>query len=275
MQGTLFVVATPLGNLDDLSEHAVQVLGNVEILACEDTRRTRKLLNHFQIKAHTLSYHEHNESHRAPKLISRLKDGQNIALVSNAGTPQISDPGFRLVRACRQQGIPVFPIPGPSAVSAAISVSGLPSDKFLFVGFLPPRKSSRLKELEILKPVLASLLIFLPPHHLREQLEELQRVLGDRKAFLAKEMTKIHEKHWWGPLSQIIHDQQGTPRGEFTLVIEGSGSGHQQEKKIDIESYVQGLREIRKMTLKEAIREAAKDLGKRRNEVYREVAIKD
>ena len=273
MQGTLFVVATPLGNLDDLSARAMHVLGNVEILACEDTRRTRRLLNHFGIEARTLSYHEHNEKHRAAELVRRLNGGQDIALVSNAGTPQISDPGFRLVRACRKQGVPVLPVPGPSAAAAAISVSGLPSDRFLFVGFLPARRTARRKDLVDLKPVRVSLLVFLPPHRLLEQLAEMLEILGDRNAFLAKEMTKIHERHWWGTLSQLIDGRQGIPRGEYTLVLEGSDGPENRGENIDAGAYVQGLCRLRRLTLKEAIRQAARDLGRSRNEVYRDVVV--
>ncbi len=275
MLGTLFVVATPLGNLDDLSARAVRVLGSVEIIACEDTRRTRKLLNHFQIEARTLSYHEHNESQRAGDLVRRLKEGQDVALVSNAGTPQISDPGFRLVRACRRQGIPVLPVPGPSAVAAAISTSGLPSDRFLFVGFLPARRAARLKSLKALKRVRASLLMFLSPHRLVAELEDLREILGERDAFLAKEMTKIHERHWWGPLSRIITSQPGSPRGEYTLVVKGSTGREESESGIDASAYVQGLRQVRNLTLKQAILQAASDLGKSRNAVYREVVVEE
>lgn len=275
MQGTLFVVATPLGNLGDLSARAVRVLGNVEILACEDTRHTRRLLNHFGIEARTLSYHEHNEKRRSAQLVRRLNGGQDIALVSNAGTPQISDPGFRLVRTCRMQGVPVLPVPGPSAAAAAISVSGLPSNRFLFVGFLPARQAARRKDLIELKPVRVSLLVFLSPHRLLEQLDEMLEILGDRNAFLAKEMTKIHEQHWWGTLSQLIEDQKGLPRGEYTLVLEGSASPEKRGEEIDASAYVQGLCNLRRLTLKEAIRQAAQDLGRNRNEVYRDVVVEN
>ena len=274
MQGTLFVVATPLGNLDDMSTRAIQVLGSVDIVACEDTRHTRKLLNHFHIDTRALSYHEHNEEERCPQLIRYLKEGKDLALVSDAGTPQISDPGFRLVRACREQGLPVLPVPGPSAATAALSISGLPPDRFLLVGFLPKKRPSRQKAIERLKVVSVSLIFFIPPHALIDQLIDLKEILGDRKGFLAKEMTKIHERHWWGNLSEVIGHKESTQKGEYTLVVEGSEGAVGVELNLDLQAYVEGLQRLRGLTRKEAIRQAALDLGKGRNEVYREVALK-
>ena len=274
MQGTLFVVATPLGNLDDMSSRAIRILSGVEMVACEDTRHTRKLLNHFHIHTRTLSYHEHNEEKRCPGLIRHLKEGKDLALVCDAGTPQISDPGFRLVRECREQGLPVLPVPGPSAATAALSVSGLPPDRFLFVGFLPKKQLSRRKAIERLKGFSASLIFFIPPHSLIDQLTDLKEILGDRRGFLAKEMTKIHERHWWGKLSEIIHHREETPTGEYTLVVEGSEGEAGVESDLDLRAYVEGLQQLRGLSRKEAIRQAALDLGKSRNEVYRKVAVK-
>ncbi len=274
MQGTLFVVATPLGNLEDISTRALRVLKAVDIVACEDTRHTRKLLNHFHIDTRALSYHEHNEEERCPQLIRHLKKGRNLALVSDAGTPQVSDPGYRLVRACREQGLPVLPVPGPSAVMTALSVSGLPPDRFLFLGFLPKKRPTRRKAIERLKVVSASLIFFIPPHALIDQLTDLKEILGNRKSFLAKEMTKIHECHWWGPLSEMIHHQKEAPKGEYTLVVEGSEGEAGVESDLDLQAYVEGLQQLRGLSRKEAIRQAARDLGKSRREVYRQVAIK-
>ncbi len=274
MPGTLFVVATPLGNLDDMSVRAIRTLGAVHVVACEDTRRTRKLLNHFQIGTRTLSYHEHNEEQRCPRLLGYLREGKDLALVSDAGTPQISDPGFRLVRACREQGVAVLPVPGPSAATAAVSVSGLPPDRFLLVGFLPKKRSPRKKSIEKLKAVSVSLIFFIPPHALIDQLKDLKEILGNRACFLAKEMTKIHERHWWGPLEEIIDRHEKTPRGEYTLVVEGSQGDARVEPNLDLRAYVEGLQQVRGLSRKEAIRKAALDLGKSRNQVYREVALK-
>ena len=274
MQGTLFVVATPLGNLDDLSTRAIRVLGGVDIIACEDTRHTRKLLNHFHIDTRALSYHEHNEEERCPGLIRHLKEGKDLALVCDAGTPQISDPGYRLVRACREQGLPVLGVPGPSAATAALSVSGLPPDRFLFVGFLPKKPLSRRKAIERLKGFSASLIFFIPPHSLIDQLTDLKEILDDRRGFLAKEMTKIHERHWWGKLSEIIDQREEAPKGEYTLVVEGSEGEAGVELNLDLRAYVEGLQACRGLTRKEAIQQAARDLGKSRNEVYRHVFTK-
>ncbi len=273
MQGTLFVVATPLGNLDDISARAIRVLRAVEIIACEDTRHTRKLLNHFDIGTRTLSYHEHNEQERSPELLRHLKEGRDLALVSDAGTPQISDPGYRLVRECREQGLPVLPVPGPSAPTAALSVSGLPPDRFLLVGFLPRKPLSRRKAIESLKGFSASLIFFVPPHSLIDQLTDLKEILGDRKGFLAKEMTKIHERHWWGQLSEIIHPREEATKGEYTLVVEGAAGEAGVESDLDLRAYVEGLQAFRGLTKKEAIQQAARDLGKSRNEVYQQVAV--
>ena len=274
MGGTLFVVATPLGNLDDLSSRAIRVLGAVEIIACEDTRHTRKLLTHFHIDTRTLSYHEHNEEKRCPELIRQLKEGKDLALVSDAGTPQISDPGYRLVRECRKRGLTVLPIPGPSAATAALSVSGLPPDRFLFVGFLPRTRPRRLQELEKLKRIPSSLIFFVPPHALRNHLADLRAILGNRLGFLAKEISKIHERHWWGPLDEIMRDLEGSLKGEYTLIVAGSDDKDPVECNLDLQAYVEGLQQLRRMKRKEAIRQAARDLGKSRNEVYRQVAVK-
>ena len=273
MQGTLFVVATVLGNLDDMSPRAIEVLGAVELIACEDTRHTRKLLNHFHIGTRALSYHEHNEEERCPRLIRHLKEGKSLALVSDAGTPQVSDPGYRLVRACRKQGLPVLPVPGPSAVTAALSVSGLPPDRFLFVGFLPRTRPRRLQELEKLKGFSASLVLFVPPHALSYHLADLREILGNRTGFLAKEISKIHECHWWGSLEEIIQNQEEAPKGEYTLVVAGYEGKAGVELDLDLKAYVEGLQRLRGLTRKEAIRQAARELGKSRNEVYRQVAV--
>ena len=274
MRGTLFVVATPLGNLDDISARAIRILGTVERIACEDTRHTRKLLNHLGIDTHALSYHEYNEEDRCPELIGLLEEGKSLALVSDAGTPQVSDPGYRLVLECRKRGLTVLPVPGPSAATAALSVSGLPPDRFLLVGFLPRKRPARRTAIERLKSVSASLIFFLPPHSLIAQLTDLKEVLGDRKGFLAKEMTKIHERHWWGPLSEVILQSEEAPRGEYTLVLEAAEGDTGGAWNLDLQAYVAGLQSLRGLSRKEAIQRAAGDTGMSRNEVYRQVAVK-
>ena len=204
MSGVLYVVATPLGNLDDLSPRAQRILQEVDLIACEDTRHTRKLLNHFEIRTPTTSYHEHNETAKTGVLMTRLHEGRHLALVSDAGTPLVSDPGYRLVSACREEKIAVYPVPGPSAGMAALSVSGLPADRWLFVGFLPRPTALQKKQLKALSHEESTLLIYLPPHGLVPTLKRIVEMLGDRRAFLAREMTKLHETHYFGPLSEIL-----------------------------------------------------------------------
>ena len=218
--GRLFVVATPLGNLEDLSPRAARVLAEVDLVACEDTRRTRKLLNHFQISTPTTSYHEHNERAKAARLVADLDSGKDLALVSDAGTPLLSDPGYRLVRLCQEKKIPVIPIPGPSAAVAALSVSGLPTHRFAFAGFLPRRASACRKELRRLASQDMTLIFYLSPHGLQSTLRRIVEILGNREAFLIREMTKVYETAHFGPLEEILAALgDGSPRGEYTLVV--------------------------------------------------------
>ncbi len=267
--GTLHVLATPLGHLGDLSPRGREVLASVELIACEDTRHSGKLLASFAIRTPTISYHEHNETAQARTLLNRLRQGRNIALISNAGTPLVSDPGYRLVRLCRKNMIPVSPIPGPSAAVAALSVSGLPTDRFLFAGFLPRQSGSMRRELEALKDLKATLILYVAPHRLASTLELAQEVLGDRQTCLAKEMTKIHESFYLGALSQISSLAGRRPKGEYTLVIEGAASQQPRVSNLDLEAYVEGLMQVRDLTLTQAARSAARALGLPRREVYR------
>lgn len=224
MPATLYVVATPIGNLSDISLRALDVLQSVSVIACEDTRTTRRLLLRHGIKTRTISYHEHNEGTRAPQLAMRLKEGEDIALVSDAGTPGISDPGFRLVAAARDMGIPVRSVPGPSAALAALSVSGLPTSSFCFYGFLPRRGSARDRAIASLAAVAHTILLFESARRTATLLSELSRRLGPRPAFLAREMTKVHEEHRTGTLSELADWARRTPlKGELTLVIGGAG----------------------------------------------------
>lgn len=268
--GTLYVVATPIGNLEDLSQRARTILSEADWIACEDTRRTRKLLNHFSIATPTVSYHEHNEEERAAELLDRLIGGAKIALVSDAGTPLISDPGYRLVRRCHESGVPVFPVPGPSAAVAALSVSGMPSDRFLFVGFLPKKAAARREELANIASVPATLIVFLPPHRLARSLREVEETLGDREAFLIREMTKLHETSLRGRLSQIqAQVSKETARGEYTLVVAPSDTFLNRNSPVDPAAYAHGLMETRGLNKAEAARTAARDLGLPRQDVYR------
>src|ERR1700674_2230174 len=198
--GCLYLVATPIGNLEDITMRAIRILKEADLIACEDTRQTQKLLNHYGIRKEMVSYHEHNELTRSPELVIELEQGAQIALVSDAGTPGISDPGHRLVTLCLRHHIPVVPIPGPSALVAALAASGLPSDEFLFIGFLPARAGARRKALEALKSEPRALVLYEAPHRLAETLSDAADILGARHAVVAREVTKIHEEFLRGTL---------------------------------------------------------------------------
>ena len=275
MSGALYVIATPVGNLEDLSPRALRLLGEVDLIACEDTRHTRKLLSRFAIQTPTTSYHEHNEVSKTHELIEKLARGSRIALVSDAGTPLLSDPGYHLIHGCREQGIPVYPVPGPTAATAALSVSGLPTDHFFFQGFLPRRVSARRQQLETIGRLKATLVIYLSPHSVLTTLKRIREVLGNRQAFLGREMTKLHETHYPGNLEQILKQlQQEKPRGEYTLVVEGQHSKTNQlgrSAKPDVLAYVAGLRALYGLSRKDAIQRASRELDLPKREVYRTV----
>src|SRR5947207_13630659 len=199
--GTLFLVATPIGNLGDISQRALEILNQADLIACEDTRQTVKLLNHMGIHKALTSYHEFNEQKKAEELAEKLSADIKIALVSDAGMPAISDPGYRIVRMCRERGIPVVAIPGPSAAITALAASGLPSDEFMFVGFLPPKKLARRGKLTELANTTCTLIFYEAPHRVEESLEDIQEVFGDRGVCIARELTKVHEEYVFGKLS--------------------------------------------------------------------------
>jgi 16S rRNA (cytidine1402-2'-O)-methyltransferase len=221
--GTLYIVGTPIGNLEDMTFRAVKTLQDVDLIASEDTRHTGKLLQHFQVKTPQISYHEHNSSSRVPELLEKLTAGNAIALVSDAGMPGISDPGYELVKACVDSGISVVPIPGVSAVITALSASGLPTDKFVFEGFLPPKTHQRREQLEILNTETRTLIFYESPHRLRATLQDFAEVWGrERKIVLARELTKFYEQFWRGTIGDACkYYQEKEPQGEFTLVVAG------------------------------------------------------
>lgn len=221
MSGRLFVVGTPIGNLEDITYRAVRVLKEADLIACEDTRQTRKLLEHYAITVPTISYHEHNEVERAPELAARLLAGSTIALVSDAGMPLVADPGYRLVRAAIDNGIPVYPVPGPSAALAALAGSGLPTDSFHFAGFLPPKSAQRLKALEALAGERATLVFYEAPHRILETLEAVEQALGPRPVALARELTKVHEEFLRGTPREVRETLSGRDaiKGEITLLV--------------------------------------------------------
>jgi len=218
--GTLFVVATPIGNLRDITARALEVLKQADLIACEDTRHTIKLLNHFGIQKPLTSYHDFNEEQKADELVRKLSEDARIAIVTDAGTPAISDPGYRIVRICRERGIPVIAIPGPNAAIAALSSSGLPSDEFTFVGFLPATKNARRQKLASVANVTSTLVFYEAPHRIDETLADMQETFGDREVSIARELTKIHEEHLFGKLSAVR--PQVKALGEFVIVVSGA-----------------------------------------------------
>jgi len=217
MPGILYIVATPIGHLGDLTFRAARVLGEVNVIACEDTRQTAKLLQHYAIQTPTTSLHEHNERQKIDSLLERLSAGESIALVSDAGTPLISDPGFPLVREARLRGIPVVPLPGASALTSALCASGLPTDAFYFGGFLPAKTAARRRALELLAPLEVTLVFYEAPHRIRETLADVAELLPHRPAVVARELTKLHEEFASGAPAELA--KTITERGEITLLI--------------------------------------------------------
>jgi len=220
---TLYVVGTPIGNLEDMTFRAVRILQTVDIIAAEDTRHTGKLLQHFEIKTPQVSYHEHNRTSRIPELLQYLANDKAIALVSDAGMPGISDPGYELIKACIEAGITVVPIPGASAAITALSAAGLPTDRFVFEGFLPAKTQQRREHLEFLQTESRTLIFYESPHRLQDTLQDLAEMLGsDRQIVLGRELTKLYEEFWRGTIDEAIaHYSQREPQGEYTLVVAG------------------------------------------------------
>jgi len=221
--GTLYIVSTPIGNLEDITFRAIKVLKQVDLIAAEDTRHSKKLLSHYGIRTKLVSCHEHNETNKAPQIITHLKNGLSIALISDAGTPTISDPGYKLVTAVAKEEIKVIPIPGCSAAIAGLSVSGLPTDSFLFLGFLPKKQQKQRQALEAVKNETPTLIFYESPRRIKTLIGNMLNILGDRKACLAREITKIHEEYIRGNLSEILQnlDKKDFIRGECSLFIQG------------------------------------------------------
>lgn len=271
--GTLYLVATPIGNLEDITARALRVLREVDLIACEDTRHTRTLLNHFDIPTKTLSYHDHNERERAAELAARLAAGASIALVSDAGTPGINDPGFRLVRACVEQDIRVVPVPGATAFVSALVASGLPTDEFYFAGFLPPRQHARRLRLGELRAVAATLVFYEAPHRIADTLADAREILGEREAAVARELTKLHEEIARGRLSELVarFSVSTSARGEMVLVIDRhpiAATETGEPQAINIAALVAAL-EGEGLDPRAALKRAARELGLNRDEAYR------
>jgi len=271
--GILYIVGTPIGNLEDISLRALRVLGEVDLIAAEDTRRTRKLLTHYGIKTPLTSYHEHNKLTKLEEILSMLQQ-KDVALVSEAGMPGLSDPGYELIEAAIARGIPVVPVPGPSALITALVVSGLPTDSFLYLGFLPRRRKERRELLASVAGERHTLVAFEAPHRLLASLADLKDMLGDRRIALARELTKLHEEVWRGSISQALtHFEEHPPRGEFTLVIEGA---KEERVRWDERQVMEALAELlaEGVGKKEAIKAVADLAGWPRREVYK-VALKE
>ena len=279
MAGKIYLVATPIGNLSDISMRAIETLKNVDIIACEDTRNTIRLLNHFEIKGHLTSYHEYNKIDKAYELCEKVKEGNNIAFVSDAGMPAISDPGYELVDIAYKEGLEVTVVPGASAVVSALAISGISSRRFAFEGFLPVDKNEKKEILTELSQESRTLILYEAPHRLLKTLKELFEYMGDRNIAIVREITKLHEEVLRGKLADIIADYESEKiaiRGEYVLVIEGKSLLEKREERqksfeeIRIrEHYEKYIAEG--MDKKEAMKAVAKDRGIQKRDVYKEL----
>ncbi|HEV8336428.1 MAG TPA: 16S rRNA (cytidine(1402)-2'-O)-methyltransferase [Candidatus Polarisedimenticolia bacterium] len=269
--GTLYLVATPIGNLEDITLRALRILRDVPLIACEDTRQTRKLLNHHSLRTRTVPFHRFNEARTVPALLQKLRSGQDVALVTDGGTPSVSDPGVSLARAAREAGIRVVPVPGPSAPLAALVASGLPAERFSFFGFLPHRSGERRRLLESLRGRQETLIFFDSPRRVGSSLKEMTEIFGDRPASIGREMTKIHEEFLAGSLGDLAERlRQSAVRGEVTVVVGGAPSPRPRHAPVEV---LRGevSREMKKegSSRRDAIRAVALRLGVPRREVYR------
>jgi 16S rRNA (cytidine1402-2'-O)-methyltransferase len=272
--GTLYLVATPIGNLEDITLRALRILKEADLIACEDTRYTARLLTRYDIATPRESYHKFNEESRTPRLVQMLREGKNIALVSDSGTPLVSDPGYELVSSCRREGIPVIPIPGPSAAIAALAGSGLPSDSFFFAGFLPARGAPRKRRIEELAGIPSTLVLYEAPHRLLVSLEDMVAVLGTRRACIARELTKIHEEFLQGTLAELLNILQARPKiqGEITLVIErGTASSAAPEWPVSLKQHLEAEMQESGLSRNEALKSIAKQRGITRREAYNQL----
>lgn len=273
--GCLYLVATPIGNLEDITLRALRVLKEADLVACEDTRQTQKLLQHYGIQKELVSYHEHNELTRAPELVIQLEEGAQVALVSDAGTPLVSDPGHRLVAQCLRHHIPVVPIPGPSAFVAALAASGMPTEEFLFVGFLPSRAGPRRTKLAELRSEPRALVLYEAPHRLAETLWDAADILGARHAVIAREVTKIHEEFLRGTLGELRDAaRERAPRGEITLLIgPADGESSQAVPGISLKKRVEQLELELGLDRKAALKQAARERGLGKREAYKQLLL--
>lgn len=265
-RGKLYICPTPIGNLEDITLRTLRVLREVDLIAAEDTRHTIKLLNHYEIKKPLTSYHEHNVREKGEELISKLEEGQDIALVSDAGMPGISDPGEDLIKLAIENDIEVIVLPGPTASISALVVSGLSTEKFSFEGFLPPKKKERKLRLEEIKDERRTLIIYESPHRILGSLEDMLEVLGNRKLAVARELTKLHEEVFRGSVQEAIERfSSGPVKGEFVLVVEGN----MEEERVEVDIEEELLKYINQgLSKKESVKRVAKEFNLARNKVY-------
>jgi 16S rRNA (cytidine1402-2'-O)-methyltransferase len=273
---SLYLVATPIGNLEDITLRALRVLKGVDLIACEDTRQTQKLLNHYSISTRTISYHEHNEMTKAAELVVDLEGGAKIALVTDAGMPGISDPGFRLITLAIRHGVPVVPIPGASAFLAALVASGLPTDSFRFSGFLPPKRGERRTLLETLRTSPRTQVFYEAPHRVVETLEDIVEVLGpERHVVVAREVTKLHEEFLRDRAAEILEalKSRGDVKGEITLLIAKAEDAAQSPApvRISVRQRLQQIMSEENVDEKAALKKVAKEMGVSKSEAYREL----
>lgn len=280
LKGTLYVVATPIGNLDDLSPRAARTLASVDVVAAEDTRHSGRLLSHLGIQKRMVALHDHNEKDRAAGILTELQAGRDVALISDAGTPLISDPGYVLVREARAAGHRVSPIPGPCALVAALSVAGLPTDRFLYVGFLPAKRSGRRASLEVLSSEVATLVFYESPHRIMESVRDIADVLGsDREIVLGREITKTFETFYSGSVADVLAELERDPhgnRGEFVVMVRGAAAqaGSEEAATIDVDRILRVL--LAELPVKKVAKMASELTGLSKNELYqRALALKD
>jgi 16S rRNA (cytidine1402-2'-O)-methyltransferase len=270
----LYLVGTPIGNLEDMTLRAIRVLKHADVIACEDTRQTQKLLNHFGIETRAVSYHEHNEASRAAELVEKLAQGGRVAVVSDAGMPGISDPGFRLVSLAIEGGIPVFPVPGPAAFLAALVASGLPTDSFSFRGFLPAKSGARRRELEKIREAEETQVYYEAPHRIKDTLADVVEVLGaQRPVVVARELTKIHEEFLRGPAGEVALtlNARGEVKGEITLLIGKAAEGANAPRGVSVRERVEEIMRDERVDEKAALKKVAKERGISKSEAYREL----
>lgn len=269
--GCLHLVATPIGNLEDITLRALRILKEADLIACEDTRQTQKLLNHYEIRKKMVSYHEHNEMTRAPELVIEMEQGAKVALVTDAGMPAISDPGHHLVTLCLRHKIPVVPVPGATALVAALAASGMPTDEFLFLGFLPNRSTDRRKALKPLSGENRTLVFYEAPHRLREMLTDARQALGNRPAVVAREVTKLHEEFARGTLDELVAEfTRREPRGEITVLIgaPNENAASVPPPSLSLPQRVEEIMRAQGMDQKAALKQAAREMGIKKREAY-------